>query len=92
MKLVPYKELAPSFWSPYLVNGDDSGLDDADKQAALDWITGLGYSTPVDSEAYGVGKFNGMLYDLAEYTFLQNEEPADEGENLMYKIAHGINN
>jgi len=78
MILVTYKELAPSHWAPYLINNDDSGLESYEVRQCLDWLTRLGYSTPVSCEDYGIGRFKfgseWLQCDLQEYTFCQNEK------------------
>lgn len=44
---------APSHWASYLVNGDDSGLDPAEKAAADSWIAREGLGLPVSCEDAG---------------------------------------
>lgn len=44
---------APSAWAPYLINGDDSGMEDTDITAADQWIDQLGYGSPVSCEDAG---------------------------------------
>ena len=39
---------APSAWASYLINGDDSGIDAADKAAADAWLESLNLGAPVD--------------------------------------------
>lgn len=44
---------APSSWASYLINGDASGMDLADKSAADAWIARVGLGGPVDCEDDG---------------------------------------
>ena len=41
---------APAYWASYLINGDDSGIEDDERQAADDWIERLGFGCPVSCE------------------------------------------
>ena len=44
---------APSVWAPYLINGDGSGLDQADMLACDDWMESNGLPLPVACEDAG---------------------------------------
>ena len=48
-----YKLTAPSHWASYLINGDDSGLEPAEKQACDDWLDREGFDGPEDCEDAG---------------------------------------
>jgi len=63
-------ELAPSYWAPYLINGDSSGMEDAEVAQCDAWIDRLGYGAPVDCKDWGFGHFEGLGHDLQEYSFL----------------------
>lgn len=69
---------APSHWASYLINGDASGLDDEDEQAADEWIESLGYGSPADCRDEGFLHFHdaqefAMPCDCQRYTFLIQE-------------------
>lgn len=74
-----FKLLAPSVWATYLINGDDSGIEPADKDAADAWIRREGLGTPTSCEDAGFGWTHDALIeqplgaDLQEYTFLTPE-------------------
>ena len=42
---------APAEWASYLINGDASGIDDADIDAADAMIEAIGMGSPVDTSA-----------------------------------------
>lgn len=44
---------APSHWASYLINGDDSGLEIAEKSAADSWIASEGLGLPVSCDDAG---------------------------------------
>ncbi len=44
---------APSSWASYLINGDDSGLDPAEREAADSWIKREGLGMPSGCEDAG---------------------------------------
>ena len=46
-----FTRTAPSAWASYLINGDDSGIDEADKTAADAFVTQ--YGSPVSCEDAG---------------------------------------
>lgn len=71
------QHVAPEYWASYLINGDASGLDDAEQSAADAWMRSIGLGDPVDVESVGFdvihtahlgGRFAG---DVARYTFLE---------------------
>jgi hypothetical protein len=73
---------APSAWSPYLMNGDASGLDDVDRQWCDQWIKSVGLGLPITSENAGFCKRHDAFayYPLAaecrRYTFMVCPESA----------------
>ena len=52
----------PDAWASFLINGDDSGLDAAEKAEALAWVKAQGIGFPVSCEDAG--------YASQSYTFL----------------------
>lgn len=48
--LIPHHYTAPACWAPYLINGDDSGLDAADIAAADAFVARIGMGSPVSCE------------------------------------------
>lgn len=77
MAIITHTYLLPAHWASYLINGDHSGLTDAEQaqaDAAIDWI---GKGGPVDvsegefSWTHDVQHITGRLGgDVATYTFL----------------------
>lgn len=72
------KHKAPAYWASYLINGDASGLDDAEARECDAWIARIGLGAPVDVEECGFG----ILYvdwarshqwcgEVAEFSFLE---------------------
>ena len=47
------KATAPSAWASYLINGDASGIEDADIEAANAWIKRQGLGSPVSCKDAG---------------------------------------
>ncbi len=70
------KITAPSYWACYLINGDDSGMDELERAACDAWIKREGLGEPVACEDYGFcwthGAHREFPYgaDCQEYTFL----------------------
>jgi len=68
-----YTRTAPSAWASYLINGDASGVDDADIAAADAFQEQFG--TPVDCEDAGFIKYHDAYHlmplagDCQRYTF-----------------------
>lgn len=48
-----YEITAPSHWASYLINGDASGMDEADIEACDAWIAREGLGAPVSCEDAG---------------------------------------
>jgi hypothetical protein len=75
------KYLAPSVWASYLINGDASGIDDADIAACDAWYDSL-RGEIVDCEAYGfVWRHDAYAFfplgaDCQAYTVIENESGA----------------
>ena len=44
---------APSYLASYLINGDDSGLDSAERETADSWIKRVGLGMPIGCEDAG---------------------------------------
>lgn len=68
MSLRVYTQIAPSYWAPYLINGDDSGLTEDEKKQADAFVDRVGRGTPVSCEAFGWSRF--LRCDCQIYTFL----------------------
>lgn len=65
---------APAHWASYLINGDASGLSNAERRACDSWIADLGLGSPIDCQPYGFAAYHdAMDYALAceceDYTF-----------------------
>lgn len=70
-----YKLTAPSSWAPYLINGDDSGLEPADVAASDSWIEREGLGLPVSCDDAGFiwrhdASREALASDCQEYVFL----------------------
>lgn len=61
--------VAPAHWASAFINGDTSGLDESDYEAFEAFCDRKGDPHVVDcSDAY-IGRFDGLLTELCEYTF-----------------------
>ena len=71
--------LAPSSWACLLINGDDSGMDEADSKACMDWLKSTGHDWPVSCEDAGfhtyhdARRFCPFAADCQTYTFLSDK-------------------
>lgn len=72
---------APSAWAPYLINGDASGMDDAEQAQCDAWIERIGLGAPVTCEDLGFMRapvLHGDLVpyagDYTEYSFLRGRD------------------
>jgi len=63
----------PAAWASYLVNGDASGLDAAEKAEADETVSQLGIAHHDfhDVGAVYIGKFGGMQREMTDYVFLR---------------------
>jgi len=66
---------APSFWASYLINGDASGLNAAEKLACDDWIKCQAIGYPASCEDAGFVRIHdanvfAFPCDCQTYTFL----------------------
>ncbi len=79
MTLIVEKAIAPSYWASYLINGDDSGMEDREVEACDAWIARLGWNDPVDCVNYGFVHFHDAYNeypfgsDCQEYSFLRED-------------------
>ena len=48
----------PSFWAPYLINGDATGMTDAERRQADDFLTLYRLPAPVSCEDDGFRRYN----------------------------------
>ena len=71
MQVITYK--LPAYWASALVNNDWSGYDKAELEEIKNWLNINGHPNIVDmvGEPF-VGRFNCLIYELAEYTALCN--------------------
>lgn len=71
---------APSYWASYLINGDDSGMDEGEIAACEAWLEREGLGTPVSCEGAGFiwrhDAYHEMPLgaDCQEYTFITTKE------------------
>jgi hypothetical protein len=70
--LEPITFEAPAYWASYLINGDDSGLDDELERNKIDnWLAKNNLPMPAScSDNSFIGRFNGLQTELLEYTSL----------------------
>ena len=66
---------APSSWASYLINGDASGIDDAERKAADAWIAVVGRAPVSCTDAgflrhHTAHDFMPLAADCQHYTFL----------------------
>lgn len=73
-----YEYRAPSSWAPYLINGDASGLEDAERARADAFMAWVGAGAPVSCEDAGfvhhhdAWAFCPLSADCQVYTFLKH--------------------
>ena len=67
------QETAPARWAPYLINGDDTGIDTADRAAAHQWLCAVGGAVVDCGDTY-IARFNGLIDEVTDYTILIDEE------------------
>lgn len=78
MKIKTFKYFAPAHWASFLINGDASGLETADIDAASNWLASHHRCEVVDCGAAEFRHTNdaGTLPgDCCEYTLMQVREP-----------------
>ena len=87
---------APAHWASALVNRDESGLGSSELDCVRDWIEKHGLGWPVSASETFMGRHEGLLTEMATYTFLVPEKgigldvpeskslaaPADPGKRL----------
>ncbi|UUV43175.1 hypothetical protein RCCWILLIS_3 [Rhodobacter phage RcCWillis] len=70
---------APSAWASYLINGDDSGLDDGESATVDAWVARMGWGAPVSCDDAGFLWWHDARQechlgaDCQEYSFLVRE-------------------
>ena len=76
----------PSFWAPYLINGDSTGMTDAERRQADDFLTLHRLPAPVSCEDIGFRRYNDAHelggeaakgQNCSAYGFLVDEIAAD---------------
>jgi hypothetical protein len=76
VRLITEMLTAPSAWASYLINGDDSGLEEGEKACADAWIATEGLGMPVSCDNAGfrhwfdASPHYGYSCDCQTYTFL----------------------
>lgn len=72
-QITTYVEAAPACWASYLINGDHSGLETDEINAADQWLASIAQEYPGfihlsidEGEAY-CWHFNGLLTDVVDY-------------------------
>jgi hypothetical protein len=77
----------PSFWAPYLINGDATGMTDAERRQADDFLTLYRLPAPVSCEDDGFRRYNdahdlggdaALGQDCSVYGFLIDEIAAGQ--------------
>lgn len=77
--LIPRTYRLPAIWASYLINGDASGIDTAERRQADDFLTLWKLGAPVDCEEHGFRRWNdahalggsaALAQDCADFTFL----------------------
>ena len=76
----PHIFTAPASWGSFLINGDDSGMDDDQIRQAKHFLAKVGMGWPVDASDEGFSWTNDafgwlglhMGADIAVYTFLKD--------------------
>lgn len=73
----------PSFWAPYLINDDPSGMDDKEIKAVDDWMEATKLPAPVDCSEedsfitwHDARDVFPYACDCFVYTFLIDEQAA----------------
>lgn len=66
-----YIEVLPEFLAPALINGDLSGLNDQEEIMVKEIENFHGSPIDCSNEPY-FGRYKGMVCNLLEYTFVQN--------------------
>jgi hypothetical protein len=62
--------IAPSHWASAFINGDTSGLDESDYEAFEEFCIRLDDPHVVDCSSHTfIGRFDGLMTELCEYTF-----------------------
>ena len=65
---------APAHWASALVNRDDSGLGASEAACVKDWVEKQGVGWPVSASETFMGRHEGLLTEMATYTFLVPEK------------------
>lgn len=84
-------------WASYFVNGDDSGLESADKADADEWFDALLREHPlaenvtvVDCGESFTARFDGLLSDVTEYTVHVHTHPEVQLPKVEYGAARRV--
>lgn len=90
--LIPETYTAPGAWASYLINGDATGIDDADRAAADRFVAWVDAGAPVSCDDAGFRRWHDafqfcpLAADCQEYVFLRRatcgrcmEPLADDG-------------
>lgn len=81
LRLEPVTATAPSAWASYLINSDDSGLDDKEILAIQQWLAHIGCGNPVSCDDAGfihhhnARQFWPFSADCQRYVFLPPSSP-----------------
>ena len=68
MQAITYE--LPAYWASALVNDDWSGYDSAELEEITNWLLQNGNPNIVSVGESFVGRFGGLIYELAEYQAL----------------------
>ncbi len=59
----------PSYWAPYLINGDSSHMYESEITQCNNYVKGLGACVGCSENPF-FGEFKGVGHELLEFTFL----------------------
>jgi hypothetical protein len=68
MQVITYK--LPAYWASALINNDWSGYDKEEREEIKNWLNINGNPNIVSVGESFVGRFGGLIYELAEYQAL----------------------
>jgi antirestriction protein ArdC len=79
---------APAHWASALVNRDESGLEPSEAACAKDWVEKQGVGYPASMSDPFMGRHEGLLTEMATYSFLVPEK--DIGPSVDGRMQEAI--